>query len=185
MNEGLPQIPEEVYCVFCSTIDQNSVQRIFNAVAIATQKQVKHAHILFQSIGGSVGDGICLYNFLRKAPIDITLYNMGSVQSIATVAYLGAKHRKVHSSGTFMLHRTSGPPQPMTMQGLQATATAVGIDDNRTEVILKDSIELSPENWDAIRSNQFWLTAEEAIKCKLAEAMGEFSPPTGAQIYSL
>ena len=185
MSDVPPQIPEEAYCVFCSAIDQASIQRIFNAVAIASQKQVKHLHLLFQSTGGIVSDGICLYNFFRTAPIDITLYNMGSVQSIAALAYLGAKHRKVHSSGTFMLHKTTFTPNPPTAPSLQAAAKYVSMEDERTELILKEKIELSPENWNEIRNNQLWITAEEAIKNKLADAIGEFAPPKGTQIYSL
>jgi ATP-dependent Clp protease, protease subunit len=185
MSEVLPQNPEEAYCVFCSVIDQASVQRILNAVAIATQKQVKHIHLLFQSTGGIVADGICLYNFLRTAPIDITLYNMGSVQSIATLAYLGAKHRKVHSSGTFMLHKTTFNPNPPTAPSLQAAAKYVSMEDERTELVLKDKIELSSENWNELRNNPLWFTAADAIKSKIAEEIGEFSPPKGAQIYNL
>src|ERR1035438_7167886 len=95
--------PSELYAVFCGQIDQLSVQHIFAAVEEASRNSVKSIHILFQSSGGCVGDGVCLYNFFRVLPFDLTLYNVGSVQSIAAIAYLGAKHRKTSAHALFQL----------------------------------------------------------------------------------
>jgi ATP-dependent Clp protease, protease subunit len=95
-------LPSEVYAIFCSGIDQTSIQKIFLAVATASQNNVKHVHLLFQSMGGNVPDGIALYNFFKTAPVDITLYNVGSVQSVAAIAYLGAKHRKSRARASFV-----------------------------------------------------------------------------------
>jgi ATP-dependent protease ClpP protease subunit len=66
-----PKLPEEVYGIFCWPISQDSVQKIFAAIATASQNNVKHIHLLFQSIGGSVSDGIALYNFFKTAPVDL------------------------------------------------------------------------------------------------------------------
>ena len=52
-------------------------------------QRVAHVHLLFQSNGGTVGDGLCLYNFFRSLPISLTFYNTGSVASVAAIAYLG------------------------------------------------------------------------------------------------
>src|SRR5215217_2667776 len=58
-------------------------------------QRVAHVHMLFQSNGGTVCDGVCLYNFFRSLPISLTLYNTGSVAPVAVVAYLGAHERKL------------------------------------------------------------------------------------------
>jgi ATP-dependent Clp protease protease subunit len=93
--------------------------------------------LLFQSNGGLVGDGICLHNFFRALPIELTLYNVGSIASIAVTAYLGAKHRKASAYAAFMLHRTYASPQAATSDRLHAIAQSVSLDDERTEAILR------------------------------------------------
>jgi ATP-dependent Clp protease protease subunit len=45
------------------------VRRVFDAVADMTEDRITTAHILIQSNGGYVSDGICLYNYLSKLPI--------------------------------------------------------------------------------------------------------------------
>jgi ATP-dependent protease ClpP protease subunit len=38
---------------------------------------VNHLHLMFQTTGGDIGDGIALYNLFRALPITISLYNVG------------------------------------------------------------------------------------------------------------
>lgn len=79
-------------------------------------------HAVFQSTGGGIGDGICLYNVFKALSIDLTLYNTGHVASIAVLAYLGAKHRKVSRHAAFMIHRTQTTTQSANTQTVQAFA---------------------------------------------------------------
>src|SRR5438876_1136744 len=95
-----------MYAVLSGHLDGQAVQRILANLSAASLNGVQSLHILFQSTGGGIGEGICLYNFFKTLTMDLTLYNVGSVASIATLAYLGAKHRKVSSQATFMIHRT-------------------------------------------------------------------------------
>jgi ATP-dependent protease ClpP protease subunit len=128
-----PPPSPDLYLTFCSGIDQASVQRVMLAIDIATQKSVERIHMLFQSTGGSVGDGICLYNFFKSLPVELNLYNVGSVQSIAALCYLGAKRRVVSTSAVFTFHRTAVSPQFAMAFALKNFAETVGIDDRRTE----------------------------------------------------
>ena len=52
--------PAEAYAVFSDNINQDSVKRVFNGLAGAMANKIAHVHLLFQSSGGFVGDGICL-----------------------------------------------------------------------------------------------------------------------------
>ena len=102
-------LPPEIYCAFSDGINQASIQRIFNTIGIAGNSNVRHVHILFQSSGGFIADGIALYNYFHGLPIELTLYNAGSVQSIATVAFLGAMHRKASAVSGFHVHLAGNP----------------------------------------------------------------------------
>jgi ATP-dependent Clp protease protease subunit len=109
-----PNVPPVVYAVFSDNINQATVQRIFFNFAVGMANKVTHVHLLFQSSGGFVGDGICLYNFFTSLPIDLTIYNAGTVSSMALIAYLGGKKRKTSSRAVFMMHRSFGANQFVT-----------------------------------------------------------------------
>src|SRR5713101_5441023 len=128
-----PTLPAEVYAVYCGGIDQAGAQKIVHSLTAAIGANVKHIHVLFQSAGGYVGDGVFLYNFFRTIPIQLTLYNVGQVSSAGVIAYLGAKGRKTSPRATFMFHRSTNSPQFATATKLEKIAKSLILDDERTE----------------------------------------------------
>ena len=179
------QYPPEVYATCTGMIDQGMVQRIFAGVATASVNKVTHLHVLFQSTGGTVADGVCLYNFFSTLPIDLTLYNGGSIASAAAIAYLGAKKRKASTHATFMLHRASSIiNQPATAGRLKATTQSLVLDDQRTEAILRQHLNLSADQWKEI-DQELWLSAAQAVQVGLAHEVAEFAPPLGTTLYNL
>jgi ATP-dependent Clp protease protease subunit len=190
MPNGNPAIPPlsavpEVYATFAGSIDQSALQRIFLGISGAMATKIQRIHLLFQSTGGSVPDGVCLYNYLHSLPIEICLYNVGSVASIAAVAYLGAKVRRVSATATFMLHRTHVIPQSATAARLQAIGKSVTLDDERTEEILRKHLQLPDELWGVHEVADLWLSADEAVRYGLATEIAEFSPPFGTQLFNV
>ena len=182
---GTPAPTNEVYAVLAAYIDQPAVQRIFQGVTGAMIAGVTHIHLLFQSFGGAVGDGVCLYNFFRSLPIRLTLYNAGSVASIGVIAYLGAKERKISTHATFMVHRTQASPQHATAERLQAIAHSLTLDDERTEAILRQHITMGDDKWAAHKVSDLWFSAQDAVDCKLATVVGEFAPPIGTKVFNV
>lgn len=187
----LPPIPPlpapiDVYAAFAGAIDQTSLQRFFQAFAtVMAQPSTGAFHLLFNSNGGTVSEGVALYNYFRALTIDFTIYNAGAVQSAGVVAYLGAKKRKVSAHAAFMVHRTHVSPQYATADRLHAFTNSLRIDDERTEAILRQYLTLSEEQWQAHHAHELWLTAPDAVKAGLANEVGEFSPPPGRQIFGI
>jgi ATP-dependent Clp protease, protease subunit len=178
-------ISQEAYALFAGLIDQQAVQRIFQGVAGATANKIKKVHLLFQSTGGTVGDGVALYNFFRTLPVELCLYNVGSVASIAAIAYLGANVRKTSAYATFMVHRTQAPMQAATAERLQAIAHSVTIDDQRTDAILRKHLKMPDDRWEVHQVADLWMNAGEAVKFGMATEIGEFAPPIGTQIFTV
>src|SRR5579859_198403 len=179
------QTPEEVWAIFCGTILEVTTQRLVDCLTIAMGRKVKHVHILFQSAGGTVGDGVFLYNMFRALPIPVTLYNAGQLSSAAVIAYLGAKGRKTSASGTFMIHRSTNSSQFATSSKLQHLAKALVLDDERTEAILRNHVTMPDELWTELKYNDLYLSGEEAIKLGIADGLGDFAPPPGTQVTNL
>jgi ATP-dependent Clp protease protease subunit len=175
---------KDVYMMFCGGIDQAAAQRIMNGINIASQ-QKQNVHLLLQSTGGLIGDGVCLYNYLRGCPADVALYNVGTVSSIAIVAYLGATARVANQYSTFMIHSATAPAVPMNTVNIEAAAKSLNIDDERIKKILESHIAIDDGQWSHLRHHELWFTAPDAVKSGIATIIGDFSPPKGSPVYTL
>jgi hypothetical protein len=58
----------DLYCTFGGPIDQDAIQRFFRNVPRLTEHQQTRVHLLLQTVGGYVGDGVCLYNRRDRVP---------------------------------------------------------------------------------------------------------------------
>jgi ATP-dependent Clp protease, protease subunit len=176
---------ENIFAMFCGAIDQISAQRIMNGIDVATQSGKKtHVHLLLQSTGGTIGDGICLHNYFKTCPIDLTVYNMGQIASVAVIAYLAARTRVANKHATFMIHASTAPAIPMNPDTLKSVQNTLRIDDERVQAILKEHIKISDDQWSNLRHHELWFTAGDAIKSGIATTIGDFAPPSGTPIYT-
>ena len=183
MTNGVaPDAPKELYGMFTGPINQAAAQRISNAMSLAINNGVEGIHLLFQSGAGNVGDGIYIFNLFRSLPISLTLYNAGSVASIAVIAYLGAAKRITTSNATFMVHRT---PVAATSGKLQSADNTAILDEKRIESILQSKLKL-PEDKMKLRSvANLSLSADEAVAAGLATSIGDFIPPKGQLMFCI
>lgn len=180
-----PTLPPDVYAIFAGSIDQSALQRIVNALSTASTSGVRHVHLLFQSTGGGIGEGIALYNLFRALNFDLTLYNAGTVASIAVIAYLGAKHRKTSAHATFMIHRTQTTTEYANTETIKTLAESAILNDRRTEAILRDHIKMPADKWADFDHNDLHFSAEDAVKFGIAHEIGDFVPPGGAKLFSI
>jgi len=179
----LPAPPEDLYAVFCGEINDGSVKRIVASITGATVNN-QNVHLLFQSSGGTVGDGVCLYNFFRSLPIQLAIYNVGSVCSAGVLAYLGAKRRITSKRALFMVHRVMTNPGRTPAVAIKGIAKSLVLEDARVESILRESITLpADEEWSNLDKYDFFFSGEEAVDIGLAHEIGEFSPPAGTQVW--
>lgn len=180
-----PIATEHFYGLFAGNIDQQAVMRFHNAISLASRENAGHVHLLFQCSGGIVGDGISLYNLFRACPVDLTLYNVGSICSIGVIAFLGAKHRKTSKHGTFMIHKAYLNPMAATADRLAVYASQMELDDRRIESILRDNAKIKQDKWDLHKFADVWFSAQEAIDTEIADGFGEFAPPPGKPIFNI
>jgi ATP-dependent Clp protease protease subunit len=175
---------KEAYAVYCGLIDQVNAQKLVNTMSAAMADEYEHVHVLLQSAGGFVGDGVFLYNYLRAIPMKLTLYNAGQISSAGVIAYLGAQDRVATKVSSFMLHRSTSSLQFATSARLSNAAKALTLDDERTEAILREYITMPEALWNEMNFHDLHLSGEEAFNFGIATSIGNFSPPSGAQVYN-
>lgn len=186
MSGKVDEKATEIYATLAGRIDDSVVQRVFNQMASAVSSGVERFHLMLQSTGGIINDGIALYNYLRCLPIDLITYNTGTVQSIAVSVFLSGKKRRAARSATFMIHKaTFYSNSPTTSVQLSAATQSLKVDDDRIERILKQYIRMPDEKWDAHRFVDIFITAEEALQYGLIDEIADFSPPSGTKLINI
>lgn len=178
--------PKVIYATLGGNVDTQMVQRLFNACSLAVNDGVETVHLLMHSNGGQVSDGIGIYNFLRKLPMNIIAYNGGTVASIAVIIFLAAKQRKASGTATFMIHRTHfGATVPVTSDIAESIGNMLKIDDGRTDGILQEHIKMPPDKWATHQKVELAITAREALDYGLIHEIADFQVPPGNHLFNL
>jgi ATP-dependent Clp protease, protease subunit len=180
--------PPISFGTFCRDIDQDAVSRLFEEFAELTERRGAAIHLLFQSTGGLIPEGIALFNYFKTFPVELHLYNVGQVASAALTAFAGAKHRYASTYATFLLHKAASIPTsnaPITAFQHQQLAQTLAVGEARTEEILKSVSQIPPEKWTAYETAYATITAQEARDYGLVEDIREFQPPAGCRLFDI
>jgi ATP-dependent Clp protease protease subunit len=174
------------YFTLSGDVNSDMVHRVFESVSWMTEQGIDTAHVLVQSNGGYVSDGLCLYNFLANAPIKFVMYNGGAVASIAVILFLSGKRRYASDTARFMVHKSHASASPGARpDALNIIVEGLRADDARTESILRRHIELTPEQWAIHQYSDLHLTARDAKLAGMITDLGDFSPPKGAVLRNM
>lgn len=175
------------YGLFSGPIDHSTLHRLFGNFAAASLEGFTELHVLYQSPGGNIGDGVALYNFLRGFPLPVSFYNVGLVGSVAAVAFLGAQHRFVAEQATFLIHKSTVTPEKVSLQaaGLYALGQSLAATDERVEAITKAHTRIPEAKWAAHAVGDVVLDAAESVEFGLAQAVREWQVPAGQRIFNI
>lgn len=174
------------YFTLSGDVNSDMVRRVFDAAADMTEDKITTAHVLIQSNGGYVSDGICLYNFLHKLPIKLVTYNAGAVASIAVTLYLAGQERYASETARFMVHKSHATASPGARpDALKIIVDGLRADDLRTEQILKQHVNFNDEHWMVHAYSDLHLTAREALDVGLVNGVADFSPPKGWRLTNI
>lgn len=183
MNAAESRTACEGYFTLSGDVNSDMVQRVFRATDSMTARGITTVHLLLQSHGGFISDGICLYNYLSNLPIRIVTYNGGAVASIAILLFLAGQERHASRTGRFMLHKShASVPGGARPDMLRIIAEGLEADDRRTESILRQSVSLSDAQWAIHATSDLHLTSEMALETGLIHSVADFFPPTGEHV---
>ncbi|WLI91482.1 ATP-dependent Clp protease proteolytic subunit [Massilia sp. R2A-15] len=186
MSEDQAKEKKEAWYTLSGDVNSDMVHRVFEAVSHMTDEGIDVAHVLVQSNGGYVSDGLCLYNFLSNAPVEFVMYNGGAVASIAVILYLSGTRRYASETARFMVHKSHATASPGARpDALNIIVEGLRADDARTESILRKHIELAPEQWAIHQYSDLHLTARDAKIAGMISEIGDFAPPKGAHLSNI
>lgn len=96
--------PSVVYVSFSSEISPITSEQLLRHCAELANKGTREVHLLLSCRGGSVINGIHVYNMLRAMPFRLVTHNVGRVNSIGNVVFLAGEERFAVPHSTFMFH---------------------------------------------------------------------------------
>lgn len=181
----IQNVQTEVYIYFLKEIDKENVWNLNQLLSAATQTPaLQHVHVAMSLNGGFVSDGLALYSIFRNFPLELTVYNISTVQSIAALAFLGAKNRVVAPWGTFMYHRTTIGASDATAAKLSDLGGYVAMEDERTDAILRNHVTFDEAAWEKLQTRNLYVSPDESVRIGISNIIGQFSPPSGSQVYN-
>ena len=106
MQPNLPgvQVPKVVYVSFTAEIVPQTTEALIACLSDMVNKGVRNVYLMLSTPGGSVMHGITLYNFLLSLPVELTIHNIGNVDSIGNAVFLAGSKRYACPNATFMFH---------------------------------------------------------------------------------
>ena len=186
MSEERVNPETEAWFTLSGDVNSDMVHRVFEAVSAMTESGIETAHVLVQSNGGYVSDGLCLYNFLANAPIAFHMYNGGAVASIAVILYLSGSKRYASETARFMVHKSHATASPGARpDALNIIVEGLRADDARTEAILRQHIVFTPDQWGIHQYSDLHLNARDARIAHMIDAVADFAPPRGARLRNI
>lgn len=126
--------------------------------------------IYLQSIGGSVSDGMSIYNQLRSYPGQVDITVDATAASIATVVMMAGDNVTVHSNSLIMVH----DPWALAIGNaseFRGVAEVLDILAQQIAEIYSEKTGTSKSRWLEMMAKETYFNADEAIEAGLADAI--------------
>lgn len=177
-----------IYVKFSSPINPQTSQNLMNFLSQQINNGQKEFYFLFASQGGSVNDGVVLYNFMRALPAKIIMHNIGAIDSIANVIFLAAEERYCNPNSSFLFHGVGFDiiqPIRMDEKDLKEKIAIIERDQKSIAGIISERTKLKEDQVMEMFLRAKTKNPEEAKDLGLIKDIKLAQVPEGSQIISL
>ena len=142
---------------------------------------VKNLDIRLNSAGGSVFDGLTIYQRLKQHTAKVHVFVDGLAASIASIIAMAADEITVYNTSTVMIHK------PWTFAGGSAddfASTIARLDAAEGQMvgIYADKTGLSADHIKRLLTAETWMTGEEALELGFADNFDESTSAMAAAV---
>lgn len=145
-------------------------------------------YLLMSTPGGSVMNGMNLYNVLKAMPFKLTTHNVGNVDSIGNAIFLAGDSRYAAPHSTFMFHGVGfDVPAGARFEEKLLRERLAGImaDQKRIGAIIEERTQLTPEQVEGLFREASTKDATYAASVGIVDEIRDVEIPPGAPILSL
>jgi len=176
---------QPLYLSFSAAIDQGTSETLMGVVTQKYNEGVRDFYILLSSQGGSVTNGINVYNFLRALPIKLTMHNIGIVDSIANVIFLAGQTRYAVKNSSFLFHGVGFDIVQARFEEKQIKEKLEIIERDQKLIadIIADRTKLTVPEAEQMFLEAKTMTPEEARVQQIVSEVREAKIPDGAPVF--
>ncbi|NLJ07517.1 MAG: hypothetical protein GX437_07600 [Sphingobacteriales bacterium] len=178
----------ETYIKFYAQVNQNTVIQLQRQVEQFLLQGMKTLHLLLSTPGGSVHDGISVYNLLKGLPIEVNTYNFGSVDSIGVVMFCAGSNRYSVPHARFLLHPVAMQimsPQALDEPSIEEKLKLVKADQSNIAKVISCTINKQVEEVQKLIHSRTTLEPEEAKSKGLVTEIKSSLVPAGVPLISI
>ena len=176
-----------VYVSFSAQIDVTTTETLIAALAQQANQGVDHVYLMLSTPGGTVMNGLNLYNVLRAMPFKLTTHNVGNVDSIGNAVFLAGEERFACPHSTFMFHGVGLDVQNTRLEqkNLQESLDFILRDQERIGGILQERTNLNAGETVELFREARTKDAAFALEKGLVHNIRDIEIPPGSPIISL
>ena len=177
-----------VYISFDGEINQNTIEQLKGVVFNQISNGATHLYFLFSTPGGFVAEGMSLYNLLKGLPVEITMHNVGNVDSIGNAIFLAGKHRYACTHSTFMFHGVGIMPVNgvrLEEKNLRENLSSIQADQRRIGSIISEQPTLKSVEINRLFREARTKDSAFALVKGIIQEIREVSIPSGAPVIQL
>lgn len=130
---------------FSAEINPSTTESLIAVLANCANQRTKEVYLMISTPGGTVMNGMNLYNVLRAMPFKLVTHNVGNVDSIGNAVFLAGSERYACPHSTFMFHgvgRNVPSGTRLEEKSVKETLDSILADQKRIGSIIKDRTKL-------------------------------------------
>lgn len=183
-----PGTPAVSFVSFSAEINPHTTESLLAVLAQQANANVPEVYLLLSTPGGSVMNGMNIYNIMRAMPFKLTVHNVGNVDSIGNAIFLAGETRYACEHSTFMFHgvamNTTGPVS-LNAQAFREHLASVSADEKRIGSIIEQRTNLGHRQVTALFREQRTKDAAYAVGCGIVHEIRDVEIPAGSPVFSL
>ena len=179
---------QTVYVSFSAEVNPHTTESLIAAMAQVVGQGATDIHLLMSTPGGSVMNGLNLYNVLRALPVKLTTHNVGNVNSIGNAVFLAGDERYACPHSTFMFHGVGFDAQPglrLEEKLLRERLDSLLADQKLIAGVIEERTILTATQTKALFRAAQTKDAAYAVGAGIIDEIRDVQIPPGAPIVSL
>jgi ATP-dependent protease ClpP protease subunit len=180
--------PTRVYVIFSAEINPSTAEALLATLSQCANQGVSEVYLILSTPGGTVMNGLNIYNVIRGMPFRTITHNAGNVDSIGNAIFLAGEERYAAPHSTFMFHGVGvdvGGGMRLEEKLLRERLDSILADQTRIGAIIQERSQLTAEQVEALFREAQTKDATYAASTGIVDEIRDVEIPAGSTIVSL
>ena len=177
-----------MFISFSAEIVPHTTEALIAAMTQCATAGASEVNLLLSTPGGSVMNGMNLYNVLRAMPFKLITHNVGNVDSIGNAIFLAGEERAACPHSTFMFHGVGFDTAEGTRleeKLLRERLESLLSDQRRIAAIIEERTTLEADQVEPLFREAQTKDAAYAASTGIVHEVRDVEIPAGSPIMSL